>query len=167
MCVIFTPAIAQFQDIGRYSPASYDRAGVAQRAGCRFYDRSGQPSCAASSGCHNRSIPSRCFLPSDAPAEMMCFGPRGFFWPISNPLFQGRWSLRKGHSGIRVPPPPNPPRRSTARAISQPKMYALTTPKRTSLTDRFWRAKRTLPMRAAATIRAVIARAGKYTPAAR
>ncbi len=25
--------------------------------------------------------------------DQTCFGLRGFFWPISNPLFQGRWLL--------------------------------------------------------------------------
>jgi hypothetical protein len=44
------------------------RGGVAQRAGCQSYDRSGQPSCAASSACHTTPTLSRCFEPSDAPA---------------------------------------------------------------------------------------------------
>ena len=46
--------------------------------------------------------------------DQTCFGSRGFFWPMSNPLFQGRWHRPTGRSGIRDPPPSRPPRRSIA-----------------------------------------------------
>jgi hypothetical protein len=46
--------------------------------------------------------------------DQTCFGPRGFFWPISNPLFQGRWPLLIAPTGIGRAPPPRPPRRSIA-----------------------------------------------------
>jgi hypothetical protein len=58
----------QSRDIGRCSPASYGRGGVALRGGCRSCDKSGRPSYAASSACHKRPTLSRCFQPSDAPA---------------------------------------------------------------------------------------------------
>jgi hypothetical protein len=48
--------------------------------------------------------------------DQTCSGSRGFFWPMSNPLLQGRWSLPTGRTGMGVPPPPLPPRRSTASA---------------------------------------------------
>jgi len=41
-----------------------------------------------------------------------CLGSRGFFWPTSNPLFQGRWHRSTGRAGMRDPPPSRPPRRS-------------------------------------------------------
>jgi hypothetical protein len=208
--------LPQSRDIGRCSPAWYGRGGVVLRAGCRSCGKSGQPSYAASSACHKRLNPSRCFQPSDAPAghiggwicedlhevdlgrdepvarsigsqastelldcsvisnwtgrpvffwtivarcrtlapeqmsssrsltksqarsllsiarlkiarsrldcaisrrtrmDQMCFGSRGFFWPMSNPLFQGRWPRSMGRTDIRCPPPSRPPRRSIA-----------------------------------------------------
>src|SRR5258705_9858970 len=33
----------------------------------------------------------------------------GFFWPMSNPLFQGRWPRSTGRADIGGPPPPRPP----------------------------------------------------------
>ena len=59
--------------------------------------------------------------------DQTCFGSRGFFWPISNPLFQGRWPLSIGLKGIGDPPPPRPPRRSIASGSLIPTI------------DRFWR----------------------------
>jgi hypothetical protein len=44
--------------------------------------------------------------------DQTCFGSRGFFWPMSNPLFQARWPLLIERTGMRDPPPPRPPRRS-------------------------------------------------------
>jgi hypothetical protein len=38
--------------------------------------------------------------------DQTCFASRGFFWPISNPLFQGRLSLPTGRTGMGAPPPP-------------------------------------------------------------
>src|ERR1700692_2639347 len=32
--------------------------------------------------------------------DQTCFGSRGFFWPMSNPLFQGRWSLPTGRTSM-------------------------------------------------------------------
>src|ERR1019366_4527150 len=61
--------LLQSRDIGRCSPVSYGRGGAALRAGCRSCDKSGQPSYAASSACRKSPTPSRCFRPSDAPAE--------------------------------------------------------------------------------------------------
>src|ERR1700686_4226291 len=58
----------QSPDIGLCSPASYVRGGFAQRAGYQSCDRSGRPSCAASSVYHKRPTLGRCFQPSDAPA---------------------------------------------------------------------------------------------------
>jgi hypothetical protein len=46
--------------------------------------------------------------------DQTCFGPRGFFWPMSNPLFQGRWPRSTLRTSIEGPPPPRPPRRSIA-----------------------------------------------------
>ena len=46
--------------------------------------------------------------------DQTCFGSRGFFWPISNPLFQGRLHRLTGRTDIRDPPPSRPPRRSIA-----------------------------------------------------
>jgi hypothetical protein len=60
--------LPQSRDIGRCSPASYGRGGVAPRAGCRSCDKSGRLSCAASSACHKGPTLSRCFQPSDATA---------------------------------------------------------------------------------------------------
>jgi hypothetical protein len=56
----------QSRDSGRCFPPSYNRGATAQRAGCRLYDRSGRPSCAASSACRKTPALSRCFQPSDA-----------------------------------------------------------------------------------------------------
>jgi hypothetical protein len=39
--------------------------------------------------------------------DQTCFGSRGLFWPMSNPLFQGRWPRSAGRTGIgglRTPP---------------------------------------------------------------
>jgi hypothetical protein len=33
------------------------------------------------------------------------FGSSGFFWPISNPLFHGRWRLPVGYTDMGRPPP--------------------------------------------------------------
>ena len=49
--------------------------------------------------------------------DQTCFGSRGFFWPISNPLFQGRWPRSIAHTGIGGPPPSRPPLRSIASAL--------------------------------------------------
>jgi len=46
--------------------------------------------------------------------DQTCFGSRGFFWPMSKPLFHGRWHRTTGCTGIRRPPPSHPPRRSIA-----------------------------------------------------
>jgi hypothetical protein len=46
--------------------------------------------------------------------DQTCFGSRGFFWPMSNPLFQGRWPRSTLRTSIEGPPPPRPPRRSIA-----------------------------------------------------
>jgi hypothetical protein len=43
-----------------------------------------------------------------------CLGSRGLFWPMSSPLFHGRWRRSIGRTGIRDPPPSRPPRRSIA-----------------------------------------------------
>jgi hypothetical protein len=32
--------------------------------------------------------------------DQTCFGSRGFFWPMSNPLFQGRWPRSTGRADI-------------------------------------------------------------------
>ena len=48
--------------------------------------------------------------------DQTCFGSRGFFWPISSPLFQGRWSLPTARTSMGAPPPSRPPRRSIASA---------------------------------------------------
>jgi hypothetical protein len=46
--------------------------------------------------------------------DQTCFGLRGFFWPMSNPLFQGRRPLLIGRVNIGGAPPSRPPRRSIA-----------------------------------------------------
>jgi hypothetical protein len=38
--------------------------------------------------------------------DQTCFGSRGFFWPMSNPWFQGRWPGLIGRTGMERPPPP-------------------------------------------------------------
>jgi hypothetical protein len=48
--------------------------------------------------------------------DQTCFGSRGFFWPMSNPLFQGRRSRLIGGTDMGVAPPSRPPRRSIASA---------------------------------------------------
>jgi hypothetical protein len=53
--------------------------------------------------------------------DQTCFGSRGFFWPMSNPLFQGRCPRSTGHTGIGGPPPSRPPRRSIATGSFIPK----------------------------------------------
>ena len=40
--------------------------------------------------------------------DQTCFGWSGFFWPTSNPLFQGRERSLTGRAGIAVPPPHRP-----------------------------------------------------------
>src|SRR3984893_16822676 len=52
------------RDNGRCSPVLYGRA--AQHEGSPTCDRSEWPSSVASNGCHRRSIPNRCYRPSDA-----------------------------------------------------------------------------------------------------
>jgi hypothetical protein len=59
--------------------------------------------------------------------DQTCFGSRGFFWPMSNPLFQGRRPLLIGRVDIGGGPPSHPPRRSIASAS-----FIL-------VTDPFWR----------------------------
>jgi hypothetical protein len=49
--------------------------------------------------------------------DQTCFGSRGFFWPMSNPLFQGRWDRLIGRAAIRDTPPSRPPRRSIASEL--------------------------------------------------
>ena len=63
--------------------------------------------------------------------DQTCFGSRGFFWPMSNPLFQGRWPLLIGRTGIgdlRHPPSASLYReRMTLYRLSSlalPRMYA-------------------------------------------
>ena len=34
--------------------------------------------------------------------DQTCFGSRGLFWPMSNPLFQGRWTLPTGRTSMAV-----------------------------------------------------------------
>ena len=65
--------------------------------------------------------------------DQTCFGSRGFFWPMSNPLFQGRCPRSTGRTGIGGPPPPRPPRRSIASESFIPK------------TDHCWRSKKPTP----------------------
>jgi hypothetical protein len=48
--------------------------------------------------------------------DQTCFGSRGFFWPMSRPLFQGPWSLPTARTSMGAPPPARPPRRSIASA---------------------------------------------------
>ena len=54
------------RDNGRCSPVLYGREGAAQHEGSPSCDRSEWPSSVASNGCHRRSIPNRCYRPSDA-----------------------------------------------------------------------------------------------------
>jgi hypothetical protein len=69
--------------------------------------------------------------------DQTCFGSRGFFWPMINPLFQGRWHRLIGRAAIRDPPPSHPPRRSIASelfiAAEQPSFPT------EFLTGRYWR----------------------------
>src|SRR5260221_12902196 len=51
---------------------------------------------------HMRAISSRTRM------HQTCFGWSGFFWPTSNPLFQGRERSLTGRAGIAVPPPHRP-----------------------------------------------------------
>jgi hypothetical protein len=46
--------------------------------------------------------------------DQTCFGSRGFFWPMSNPLFQGRRPLLIERIDIGGAPPSRPPLRSIA-----------------------------------------------------
>jgi hypothetical protein len=46
--------------------------------------------------------------------DQTCFGSRGFFRPMSNPLFQGRRPLLIGRIDLGGAPPSRPPLRSTA-----------------------------------------------------
>jgi hypothetical protein len=54
--------------------------------------------------------------------DQTCFGSGGFFWPISNPLFQGRWLLSVGRTDMAeasaVPP-------STSLGREQINLYRL------------------------------------------
>jgi hypothetical protein len=52
---------------------------------------------------HDRAISRRTRM------DQTCFGWRGRFWRMSNPLFQGRWSLPTERTSMGVPPPPRPP----------------------------------------------------------
>jgi hypothetical protein len=52
--------------------------------------------------------------------DQTCFGSRGFFGPMSNPLFQGRRSRLIGRTDIGGAPPSRPPRRSIASALFIP-----------------------------------------------
>ena len=70
--------------------------------------------------------------------DQTCFGSRGFFWPMSNPLFQGRWSLPAGRTSMGTPPPPSPPRRSIASALFIA-VEEFGFPRTDFPTDRFWR----------------------------
>src|SRR6266436_6505749 len=70
--------------------------------------------------------------------DQTCFGSRGFFWPMSNPLFQGCWPRLTGRTGIGGPPPPRPPLRSIASVIFIPTEQS-GSPKKVLATDHFWR----------------------------
>lgn len=47
-----------------------------------------------------------------------CFGSRGFFWPTSNPLFQGLGLGLTRRTGMEDPPPSRPPCRSSKSGSS-------------------------------------------------
>src|SRR5258707_6788161 len=70
--------------------------------------------------------------------DQTCFGSRGFFWPMSNPLFQGRWPWSTGRADIGGPPPARPPRRSIASVSFIPTEQS-GSPKEVLATDHFWR----------------------------
>ena len=57
-----------------------------------------------------------------------CFGSRGFFWPISNPLFQGGRSRSIGRTGIGNPPPPAH-RVALSRAYDLNRLFSLAFPR--------------------------------------
>ena len=68
-----------------------------------------------------------------------CLGSRGFFWPTSNPLFQGRWHRSTGRAGIRDPPPTPP-----SASLYSERMTLVPTdhsgfPHERAHYDRFWR----------------------------
>ncbi len=70
--------------------------------------------------------------------DQTCFGSRGFLWPMSNPLFQGRWPRSTELAGIEGRPPPRPPRRSIASGSFIPTEQS-GFPKKILATDHFWR----------------------------
>src|ERR1700730_17530963 len=81
---------------------------------------------------------SACAISRRTQMDQTCFGSRGFFWPMSNPLFQGRRSLLIGGTDIGGAPPSRPPRRSIASAsfILSDQSSA---PKEALATGGFWR----------------------------
>jgi hypothetical protein len=74
--------------------------------------------------------------------DQTCLGSRGFFWPTSNPLFQGRWPPLIQRADIGGAPPSRPPRRSIASASFYTRRRSPFDAKRTSTTRslRFLRA---------------------------